>query len=72
MAFCPICKRTHDPDLSCTDGTTQTLREMGVEEVKKVPKDKEEFNKLNKKVIIYLIIFAFLLSLLVIYMAHFI
>ena len=72
MAFCPICKRTHDSDLNCSDGTTQILRAMGIEKDQKTLKDKEGFKKLNKKVIIYLIIFASLLFLLVLYMVRFI
>ena len=66
MAFCPVCKRNHDPDISCTDGTSQTLREMGIKEAK--PKiNKEEFRKLSKKATIQLIIIAVAIMLLFVF-----
>lgn len=59
MSFCPICKRNHDPDLNCLDGTSQTLRDMGIKKSKEMPK--EEFKKLSKKVTTVLIIIAILI-----------
>ena len=46
MAFCPTCKRNHDPDINCLDGTRQVLRDMGIEKPENVPK--EEFKKTGK------------------------
>jgi len=66
MSFCPICKRNHDPDIYCTDGTKQILRDMGIEKhSKEMPK--EEFKKLNKKAIIFLVIFALVIIAFVFY-----
>ena len=30
MAYCVICCRQHDPDLGCSDGTEQILRDAGI------------------------------------------
>jgi hypothetical protein len=30
MAFCPICGRSHDPDMGCSDATGQAIRDMGL------------------------------------------
>jgi len=30
MAFCPICGRSHDPDIGCSDATGQAIRDMGL------------------------------------------
>jgi hypothetical protein len=58
MGFCPTCKRNHDPDINCTDGTTQLLRDIGIEKTN--TSSKEEFKKIeksaNKAVIIVLLI----------------
>ena len=72
MAFCPICKRNHDLDLNCTDGTAQTLRDMGIKE-QESRMSKEEFNKLNRKALTYLILVALGIALLfiaVLYKMH--
>ena len=47
MSFCPICKGNHDPDLPCFDKSTQALRDMGIKEKDKKPK--ESFKKLSKQ-----------------------
>jgi len=48
MAFCGICKRNHDPDIPCIDGTGQILRNMGLKK-KDQPQSKEEFRRNERK-----------------------
>jgi hypothetical protein len=65
MAFCPICKRNHDPDLNCLDGTTQISRQIGISDSKKT--SPEEFKKIsrsaNKAIFIVLLLFILAIAL---------
>ena len=63
MAFCGICKRNHDPDLPCTDGTGQILRDMGLEKQNK-PMPKDEFKKNEVKARRFVFIFFFVVLVL--------
>jgi len=56
MAFCGICKRNHDPDLPCTAGTEQILRNMGLKKEDK-SMSQEEFKKNDLKAKKFLFLF---------------
>lgn len=66
MSFCPICKRNHDPDIYCTDGTRQILRDMGIEK-RSSKTSPEELRKLNRKAVTFLVVFAVIMVFLAFY-----
>jgi hypothetical protein len=37
MAFCPICGRSHDPDIGCSDATGQAMRDIGLRRMRRHP-----------------------------------
>ena len=61
MSFCGVCNRNHDPDLLCTEGAGQILRDMGLEKQNKpMPKDEFRRNELKAKKFVFLIFFIVL------------
>ena len=62
MSFCAICKRNHDPDLLCTDGTGQILRDRGLgRQNKPMPKDEFRRNEIKARKAVFLFFFIVLI-----------
>ena len=59
MAFCPICKGNHDPDVLCVDSAGRALKDMGIKDNRKI--SKKELSEVDKKARKSLIIFTFVL-----------
>ncbi len=69
MAFCPICKGQHDPDLQCTDMSTQILREAGIEPAQKTSKQeqREIENQADRSMIVFFLVLISIVVACIIY-----
>ena len=73
MAFCPVCKGNHDPDVLCVDSVGRALKDMGIKENKK--RSKKEFSEIGKGarrslVTLGLILFGIFVLVLIYILTH--